>query len=271
MTDLQYVELNILKEFITVCEQLNLKYYLVCGSALGAAKYKGFIPWDDDVDVALPREDYNLFCERAQKLLPNHLFLQNNVTDPRFPLLFSKIRDSRTTYIEKSMSTLPINHGIYIDVFPIDGYPVSLKEQRGIEKEKKRYALSTLCCLNVGLSWKARFLVAFERLLGYDKQPSRYIKRINRFISAYSTEQSSVWCNHGNWQGVREYAPKEQYGNGIMMTFEGLNVRIPERFDEYLTQKYGDWRADLSEDKKVGHHFYTVCDIKHSYKQYFNH
>ena len=87
-------------------------------------------------------------------------------------------------------------------------------------------------------------------------------------ISSYPVENSEVICNHGNWQGKLEYAPREQYGEGIMMEFEGLKVRVPELYDEYLTQKYGDWRADLPEEEKVGHHYYSVCDLNKSYKEY---
>ena len=121
MTDLQQTEFEILKEYIAVCERLKLRYYLVCGSCLGAVKYSGFIPWDDDIDVAMPREDYRVFCEKAPLLLPEHLFLQTNESDRNYPNIFAKLRDSRTTYIEKGMAELDIHHGVYIDVFPLDG------------------------------------------------------------------------------------------------------------------------------------------------------
>lgn len=94
MNDLQKCELELLKYFIDICNKLNLRYYLVCGSALGAVKYGGFIPWDDDVDVALPRPDYEMFIKNAQRMLPSHVFLQNSMTDPQFPLIFSKLRNS---------------------------------------------------------------------------------------------------------------------------------------------------------------------------------
>ena len=76
MNRLQTVELELLKAFVDICEKLGLKYYLVCGTALGAVKYGGFIPWDDDVDVALPREEYRRFLQEAPALLPEHIFLQ---------------------------------------------------------------------------------------------------------------------------------------------------------------------------------------------------
>ena len=270
MTDLQKIELDMLKEFIRICDELNLTYYLVCGSALGAAKYQGFIPWDDDLDVALPREDYEVFCKHAQSMLPSHLFLQNHHSETEYPLIFSKIRNSNTTFIEKSVANLNINHGIYIDVFPLDGYPTSIKEQEQIEKEKRRYSLTRLCCLNTALTWKTKILVAIEKLLGVHKNPAKFIARLEKYITPYDTSTSRVLCNHGNWQGKLEYAPREQYGSGIMVKFEGVDVRIPEKIDDYLTQKYGDWRADLPEHEKQGHHYNYVCDTEVSYVEYMN-
>ena len=121
MTELQTVELNLLKELLALCEKLSLRSYLVCGSALGAVKYGGFIPWDDDIDVALPRPDYERFCAEAPAYLPDWCFLQNYRSEPLYYLLGSKLRDSRTTYMEQMAERLPIHHGVFIDVFPLDG------------------------------------------------------------------------------------------------------------------------------------------------------
>ena len=123
MHSLQQVELKMLQMVDDICRELHIKYYLVCGSALGAVKYSGFIPWDDDLDIGLLRPDYEIFVREAKRLLPDNYFLQNYRTDPAFPQVFSKIRDSRTTFIEKSAAGLAIHHGVYIDVFPLDGYP----------------------------------------------------------------------------------------------------------------------------------------------------
>ena len=268
MNDLQKVELDILKNFIEICDRLNLRYYLVCGSALGAAKYKGFIPWDDDIDVALPRQDYDVFCKKAQSMLPDYLFLQNHHTDTYYPLIFSKIRNNNTTFIEKSYAETNINHGIYIDVFPLDGYPEDVRWQKKIEKEKNRYLLMRLCCLNVPLTWKTKLLVALEKTCGVHKRPSTLVERIEKCVKLCSVDDSVVWCNHGNWQGQLEYAPREQYGEGAWTEFEGLQVRIPERFDEYLTQKYGDWRSDPPERERVGHHYHYICDTNLPYTKF---
>lgn len=268
MTELQKVEFEMLKEFIRICVELDITYYLVCGSALGAVKYKGFIPWDDDLDVALMRSDYERFIERAPPLLPGHLFLQNYKTDKNIAFFYSKLRNSNTTYIEKSVSKLQMNHGVYIDIFPLDGYPKTAAEQKRLEFKKTLYRLQLSCVYEQQCSKKAAAFFTVERMLGFHRRTRRTVEKLDRLLSAYTTEDSEFVCNHGNWQGKLEYAPRGQYGGGAEAEFEGIRVNIPERYDEYLTQKYGDWRADLPEEQKVGHHYYEVMDLEHPYTDY---
>ena len=262
MTELQNVEFEILKAFIEVCNKLHLTYYLVCGSALGAAKYSGFIPWDDDVDVGMPRADYERFCLEGQAFLPKHLFIQTYQTDVRVPYIYCKIRNSKTTYIEKSVSDLEINHGVYIDVFPLDGYPKQAKSIASLERKKRMLKTLLIGAFlpNEQYSLKARMVWAAERILGMHKHTQKVLRKLERLISQWGIED--------NWQGKLEYAPKWHYGKGTMVKFEGLDVRIPENYDAYLTQKYGDWRADLPKEQQVGHHYYTVMDLNRPYTEY---
>lgn len=270
MTDLQKIEFDILKTVTEICDKNGITYFLVCGSALGAAKYGGFIPWDDDIDIGMYRDDYKKFCEIAPTTLPSCYFLQTHQTDPRFPTIFAKVRDTRTTFIEKSVSELDINHGVYIDVFPLDGYPIEKKEIISLERWKKIYHLQLACVykFNERQSWKSKSFFRTERLLGFHKRTGKIVKKYEKMISQYPVADSNLICNHGNWQGKLEYAPKWHYGEGAWATFEGLKVRIPENYDAYLTQKYGDWRADLPEDQKQGHHYYEIMDLERPYTDY---
>lgn len=277
MNELQRKEFEMLKIFIDICDQLGLKYFLVCGSALGAVKYGGFIPWDDDVDVALPRKDYEIFCEKAQELLPEYLFLQNYHTDKYYPLFMSKIRDSRTTYVETVYSKIPMHHGIYIDVFPLDGYPTEKRLIEKLEYEKILFSRRRLVRCNYNrfskkniLHVKNIVLYIMFRLFGYCGDTQKVIERFDKIASSYDCYTSDVWCNHGNWQGKLEYAPQEQYGEGIMVQFEGLNVRVPKQYDAYLTQKYGDWRADLPVEQQKGTHNYSILDLYTPYTKYLD-
>ena len=268
MTELQEAEREILREYIAVCERLGLTYYLVCGSCLGAVKYGGFIPWDDDVDVAMPRADYRVFCERASELLPEHLFLQTNITDPRYPNIFAKLRDSRTTYIEQGTAGLDIHQGVYIDVFPLDGYPSDPAEQARFEKKKTDLKHKINCIYTTKLDLPHTLMRFLRRLCGYRRRTPRYVAELISLCSSVDLDSSALWCNYGNWQGRKEYAPREQYAEGAEATFEGLKVRVPKDTDAYLTQKYGDWRAELPADQQKGHHDFVVCDVHRPYTDY---
>ena len=264
MTPSQKKVFQMLQIFTQICDRLQLKYFLVCGSALGAVKYGGFVPWDDDVDVALFRNDYERFCKEAPALLPKQFFLQNFQSDPAFPAIYSKLRDSETTCIEESVAALPINHGISIDIFPLDGYPKDKKEQERLERKKAWFVRKlSIPCVRPE-RWKEA-VVNPLRALGFGKNTAQTAAAYTALISAWPVESSNVSANHGNWQGNLEYAPREQYGNGKIATFEGLSVRVPEKYDEYLTQKYGDWRAELPQEQQVGHHYAEVIDLTRPY------
>lgn len=268
MTELQQTEFHILQEFIRICTELNLTYYLVCGSALGAVKYSGFVPWDDDIDVALPRPDYTVFLKQAPALLEDRLFLQNYQTDPAFPAIYSKLRDSHTTFIEKTSASLPINHGVYIDIFPLDGYPYGKISQWWLEARKRIYSAMLQTAFEYPRPKVYALFCRFCRGVGITHHTDRIAAKLDQILSGYTVEDSRFLCNHGNWQGKLEYASADQYDVGVEACFEGLKVRIPLKYNAYLRQKYGDYLREPDEREKLGHHTYSVCDCRTPYTQY---
>lgn len=259
LREMKNSELELLRVFLDACSCLNLHPYLVCGSALGAVKYHGFIPWDDDIDVALLRPEYDLFLEKAQEHLPDWCFVQNYQSEPSYPRIYCKLRDTRTTLIENSERFLPVTKGVFIDVFPLDGYPEGKIRSSIFELRKQLYTRSLGCAFeHEGIARRAFY--GLFKLMGCHKRTERIATAYERMLKKYPTSESRLWCNHGNWQGRLEYAPREQYGVGAQATFEGLTVQIPELFDEYLTQKYGDWRGDPPEAEQVSHHHFCCYD-----------
>ena len=268
MNDLQKKSLELLRLFLDICNKWDIQYFLICGSALGAVKYEGFIPWDDDIDVGLPREEYERFLKIAQMELPDWCFLQNYKTEKLFPHTFSKLRNSHTTFIEKGDAALPINHGICIDIFPLDGHPKGYMNKVLFAFQRKVYAAMRFCILDDRTKRKIRFRNKLLRVLGCHKMLPFVQKRNEQLYKKYRLEESDLWCNYGNWQGKLEYAPKWHYGEGTWATFEGLRIRIPENYDAYLTQKYGDWRKDPPLEKQKTHHVVSIIDTEKSYKYY---
>ena len=125
---IQAVELVALKEFIRVCELLKLEYFVDGGTALGAIRHRGFIPWDDDVDIAMPRSDYRKFCKEANKYLSKDFFLQSPYNDKNCPYYYSKLRVNGTEFIEYCNRKVNMHQGIYIDIFPFDEVPDDEKD-----------------------------------------------------------------------------------------------------------------------------------------------
>lgn len=253
MNTVQKRSFELLCTFTEICEKLGLEYFLVCGSALGAIKYGGFIPWDDDVDVAMKRDDYERFCREAPKFLPEHMVLQNMHSNEAFPLLMTKLVNIDTALIEKNFLQLPIHHGIFLDIFPLDGYPEGKMRQEWFEIKKWTY--NKLRCV--------AYLFGY-RVFGLNRIMVRY----ERMLKKYKCGSAGLICNYANWQGKLDYSPVEEYGNGTWSTFEGLTVWIPENYDSYFTRKYGDWRQELPEEKQVSHHDFLVCDPSCSYRHY---
>ena len=139
---------------------------------------------------------------------------------------------------------LSISHGIYLDIFPIDGYPTKLFVVKVFELKRKMNAWIRDSIHENNPIENIRKRNKVLRFLALHRKVYKAHIYIENLYSKYPPEKSEFWCNYGNWQGKLEYAPKWHYGNGTWATFEGLKVRIPENYDAYLTQKYGDWRRD---------------------------
>lgn len=262
MNRLQKELLDILEHFLKMCSELGLTYYLANGSALGAKKYGGFIPWDDDIDVEMPRADYEIFCENAKNYLPEHLFLQNYQTDKEFPLLYTKIRNTNTTFIESDLKHLDINHGIYIDIFPLDGYPDSVFKRANLRCKLKVFSWMQFCGFQNSKGIHQRLL----RILGYHRRTNKTLAKMEKMIRKYGNETRKC-CDYADRQG-KGCVPWEYYGDGCMAEFERLSVVIPSNIEEYLTYKYDDWKSELPKEQKVSHHNALVCDLDNSYLIY---
>ena len=271
---LKTAELKLFKNFIEICNNYNLKYFLLGGSCLGAVRHKGFIPWDDDIDVGMPRSDYNKFLEIAQNELPENIFLQTYETDSEYPMNFAKLRNGNTTFIEKSTSKLKINHGIWIDIFPLDGisdnnlrqslllmkyslYSYGISQVFYFEKKKTHIALKQIVKIIIKKATKIIY-----------SDIKKTVKKREKLMQKYSYDDSKLIANYGGAWGKREIVPKEYFGNGVKGIFEGIEVMLPEDYDKYLTSLYGDYMTPPPPEKRVGHHYYTVLDIEKSYVEY---
>lgn len=275
MTDIQEKQLQILIEFIRVCKKHGLKYYLFGGSALGAVRHQGFIPWDDDVDVCMPRPDFDKLMKLADEFEEPY-FLQNPKTDRGYTYTLAKLRDSSTTYVETVFSRHNINHGIFIDIFPLDG--MSKRKNAKRARGPKPYLLWVLWWFTyLGNFWrKPNWRKLHWTILGY--LCSIIFLPFNIFN--WMAKLINAWAKRIKWDDAtlvgpyltmyynRDSFPKHYFGEGVEATFEGIKVIIPSRYDEYLTQIYGDYMKLPPESKQKGHHWHKGASATISYKDY---
>lgn len=269
LKEINEVQIEILRAVSEACKQLRISFYMVHGSLLGTIRNHKFVPDDDDIDIALFRNDYDLFVKEAPKILEPHYFVQTNSTDPGYPLAFGKVRDSRTTYIIEEAKHIPMNHGIYIDVFPIDycakksfwGQLTAFKYRLLNSRIATTYRLDGESILKKTLRFgtkilfpsQSRAIRAREKILTSCKQ-GRFV----RISGGKPTEQ----CIPASWfQVVKEDI------------FEGIPVYIPNEYEHYLTQVYGDYRSrtlienKISNDKEIEINA-CVIDTKTPYTEY---
>lgn len=261
--ELKTVELELLKEFLRVCEKLDLNYYVLGGTLLGAVRHKGFIPWDDDIDVGMPRADYEKFVACGQEYLPDNYFVQTFITDPGYPANFAKIRNSETTFIETSVSGCDMNHGVYIDVFPLDYYP-----EKNIFSFEIKKLLLTLRVSTAFTKGKMKIRTRIVRLVSCVLYPSHKKALVRREKMFKSVPKSGLILNNCGAWGRKEIMPLEWYLEGCELEFEGLVVKGPKEYDKYLSQLYGNYMQPPPPEKRVGHHYADVIDLKKPYTCY---
>lgn len=271
MKKVKRIELEILHEFITVCEQLNLRWYAGYGTVLGAIRHQGFIPWDDDVDVLMPRRDYEIFCKQAQELLPQDYFLQTLETEEEYYQPFAKIRRSDTTFWEKGTENDNINHGIYIDVFPLDGYPSQwLAEKifmiKRIVYNNFLYEEGQVKRLH---GYRKIFAVLYRIFKGKLTVKEAAFKK-EKLVKKLGYDESRLVSCMVEDTPKAEAVEKDLYGEGVLVAFEDTSIMVPADYNEYLTRLYGNYMDFPPKEKRVPIHTCVIIDAERSYLSYKN-
>ncbi len=281
MNKLQETQLEILKVFIAICEKHHLSYFLVSGTALGAVRHHGFIPWDDDIDVGMIRSEYEKFLQVAPKeLAGSHYFLQTWRSDPHYIYGFAKIRDNNTTYIENFFMNHQINHGVWMDIFPIDGLT---DKELSIKKLKPRLHhfvfhiyMSYLPALLRKFHKKTFFkdlLFNFIGVLFYPFNIAHYHQRkLDKMGNKYPLEKATYAGNYMYYfTGRIEALPAHIYLETTDAIFEGVKVKIPKDYDTYLTCLYGNYMQPPKENDRVGHHIDKGFSLEMGWQEYIYH
>lgn len=272
-SDLQKKLLDMLGWFHQFCAENQLRYYVLGGTMLGAARHQGFIPWDDDVDVGMPRADYERLASLMQQVPAGRYVLETPHTEAEdyfYPI--SKLYDTQTTLVENTR--VQIKRGIYLDIFPLDGIGNSLEESRRNYKPiywKFNLLLTRVTGLRKGRSRAKNLAVAAARLIPqWILNDKKLLRSLDRDCARYAYDSCS-WVGNlfGAWR-FKEVMPKEILGEPTLYRFEELEVYGPQRADEYLSYLYGDWRQLPPEEKRVSHHDFVLIDLERSYLEETN-
>lgn len=259
--------LDMLKWFHAFCEANDLRYYALGGTMLGAVRHEGFIPWDDDIDIGMPREDYNKLEELFAKAPSQRYILETPNTPAKdFNYPFSKLYDTTTTLIENNK--YKIKRGIYLDIFPLDGIGNSMEEARKNYKSIGRtynLLLARATGIRKGRKFYKNLSVIAFRLIPINTK--RILGTLTKKCSRYSWGDCSWGGNlAGAWR-FREVMPKKYMGKPTLYKFEDTLIYGAENADAYLTNLYGDWRELPPPEKRITHHDYVLMDLERSYKE----
>ena len=246
------VEIDIFENIKLICDKYHLTYFAIGGTLLGAIRHKGFIPWDDDLDIGMPREDYNKFLEVVDQELPDYLFAQTYLNTRSFPYDMIKVRNSETTGFTPWEKNEKCNKGIFVDIFPIDKF--SNDEQvRNTENEevKKLLYIATILSRKTESEGKIRhiksFIKSLIRALGGKSKVSIISKAI-KICSRYNDKETE-YC------GMRSFSCPERFlwkCNSCMefieVPFEKTTIKVPAGYDEILKTIYGDYHVFVKAD-----------------------
>ena len=256
--ELKQVLLDILEEIDSFCKEERLTYFLSYGSLIGAVRHNGFIPWDDDVDICMPRKDYEFFIETYNtKKRSGFTSVVSFENDPDYYLSAAKVIDNRTVLHEHLQTEK--NIGVYVDVFPIDycssDYKLALKLY------KKTSSLQKLLTIK-NLSYSKSRGMAKNVLLGCLKALLKPVPRANIIDKVIKVSQKYRSIQDSKYAGLimipdygeREILESDWLRDTIDHEFEGRLFMIPVHYNKILTQIYGDYMQLPSKDKQISHH-----------------
>lgn len=255
---LQLTELEILQELDRVCRKYNLRYYIVGGTLIGAVRHKGFIPWDDDIDVSMPRKDFNTLCKISKEEFGSSYFLQTHKTDKKCYFHYAKLRKEGTYFGEDKFEHTELHKGIFMDIFPLDYIPDNKILQKVIfrgfscltgficSKEKT----SEFLYKNMSLP----FIVSFRLLQCI--LPKCLLLGMRTLLAKLSNGLSKkhMLASLSGFHGYpMEISPKDWWADGCDLEFEGIKVMAPKQYHTLLTHMFGDYMQLPDEKDRVNH------------------
>ena len=257
LQEIKEITFDILKYFNTFCQDNSLKYYLSNGTLLGAVKYGGFIPWDDDIDVLMPREDYESFISMFKDTDEFTLYTHEKNKNYKFP--YAKLCALKTLKVETNIDS-GVDLGVDIDIFPLD---ICSAHILNAYVQKKLTLYQRGCILSKFISTKGksifkRVIVNLCKLIGYE-----FVHKRLKKIAMRETISGGEYMGNLMWPiyGKKEIIPEKVFENTIEIEFEGEKFPAPIGYDIYLRSLYGSYENDPPAEKQKTHHSYTAYKL----------
>lgn len=267
LSPIQVKLLEMLKWFHDYCIKEGISYYAVGGTMIGAMRHHGFIPWDDDIDIAIPRKDYNRLIRIFTNVIDGYVLESPYSGNPDYLYSYAKLYDTRTTLVEKTR--VPCKRGVYIDVFPLDGignsYDEALSLFRKFDK-KNMFLMTRTCVIRNDRSWyKNASIIAARAIPNFIVNDKKLSIAVDRLAESINEDVSKYVANFMGAYRAKEITLREYFGKPTLYQFEGIEIYGPEMYDEYLTNIYKNWRELPPENKRYTKHDFVVFDLEKSY------
>lgn len=264
LKDHQAVLLELLNIFDSICKKFGIKYMLFAGSALGAVRHHGFIPWDDDLDVVMLRSEYERFIELAPKELNQEKYFLQKEYSEHWPMFFSKLRKNNTACIERYVPKDPLTHqGVYIDIFPCDilsdcpftqriqyltskvAIAKSLKMRGYLTDSSLKRAFTTLCSI-----FPLKLMLSFTQ-----RRKANNSELVHTFLGGGARFEKNIY-------------PRKWFTETIELPFENGHYPVSAHYDELLTRLYGDYMTPHTEAQRGCKIHADLVDLENSYVNY---
>lgn len=259
------LELKILKYVDRICRANGLKYYLIGGTLLGAIRHKGFIPWDDDIDIVMFREDYNKFLDIVNQG-DNTYFVQNTKSDPNYTRYITKIRLNDTLFVEESSKNLLMHQGIFIDIFPLDKIVLPINEKRIVRRIYIANKILRVQKIKIGVTeGRTIFLTKRNELVKFLLKgiPSNlFTKWVDFIYTLDNNKDTDLITNFSSQYGWRKQSFNiDVFGEGTYLEFEGHQFMAPAKWEIILKSLYGDYMKLPPEEKQNSGHIVVQIEL----------
>lgn len=266
LNQLHRCQLILAQEVKRLCDQHQIRYFMIAGTLLGAVRHKGFIPWDDDMDIGMLRTDYTRFIAIAKRELDDRFFLQDTDTDPAYGMPFAKLLLKNTVMVEQNSSENAARKAIYIDIFPFDCVPENPAKQK--QHNRRTYFLKRLFLAKQGYrvyregETVKKYIYLLLRFLSLFASKTAIYHALEKEIQRYNGEETEKIVNIGGAYGYwKESLVRRWFAEATELKFEDITLSAPALYTDYLEYFYGDYMTPPPEDKRWDRHSIIKLDF----------